>query len=68
MARNGAAAPHLEADAVVVGSGLAGLLTALELQAMRVIVVTQGSLGDEASSAWAKTRPAPRPASSATGS
>jgi L-aspartate oxidase len=41
-------------DAIVVGSGLAGLMTALELRDMRVAVVTRAALGDGTSSAWAQ--------------
>ncbi len=41
-------------DAVVVGSGLAGLLTALELDGMQVALVTQGLLGNGGSSGWAQ--------------
>jgi L-aspartate oxidase len=44
----------MRADVVVVGSGLAGLLTALDLEGMRVVVVTSGGLGDGTSSAWAQ--------------
>ena len=44
----------MRADVVVVGSGLAGLLTALELEGMQVAVVTQGAIGVEASSSWAQ--------------
>jgi len=41
-------------DAIVVGAGLAGMLTALELQAKRVALVSYGSLGQWTSSAWAQ--------------
>jgi L-aspartate oxidase len=41
-------------DAIVVGSGLAGLMTALELRGMQVAVVTRAALGDGTSSAWAQ--------------
>jgi L-aspartate oxidase len=44
----------MRADVVVVGSGLAGLLTALDLEGLRVVVVTSGALGDGTSSAWAQ--------------
>ena len=41
-------------DAIVVGAGLAGMLTALELQPKRVALVSYGSLGQWTSSAWAQ--------------
>ncbi len=41
-------------DAVVVGGGLAGMLTALELQPLRVALVSYGRLGESTSSAWAQ--------------
>jgi L-aspartate oxidase len=41
-------------DAVVVGSGLAGLMTALELQPRSVALVSYRSLGELTSSAWAQ--------------
>ncbi len=41
-------------DAVVVGGGLAGMLTALELGPRRVALVSSGSLGEATSSAWAQ--------------
>ncbi len=41
-------------DAVVVGGGLAGMLTALELGPRRVALVSYGALGDATSSAWAQ--------------
>jgi len=41
-------------DAVVVGGGLAGMLTALELAPQRVALVSYGSLGQWTSSAWAQ--------------
>jgi L-aspartate oxidase len=44
----------MRADVVVVGSGLAGLLTALDLEGMRVVVVTSSAVGDGTSSAWAQ--------------
>jgi L-aspartate oxidase len=42
------------AGAVVVGSGLAGLMTAIELRGMPVILLTRGTLGDGGSSGWAQ--------------
>jgi len=44
----------IRADAVVVGSGLAGLLTAVEMSGMRVVLITRDALGDGSSSAWAQ--------------
>jgi L-aspartate oxidase len=44
----------MRADAVVVGSGLAGLLTAVDMRPMRVVLITRGALGDGSSSAWAQ--------------
>jgi len=41
-------------DAIVVGGGLAGMLTALELRPLRVALVSYGSLGEATSSAWAQ--------------
>ncbi|MBC5800253.1 MAG: L-aspartate oxidase [Candidatus Eremiobacteraeota bacterium] len=41
-------------DAIVVGGGLAGMLTALELQPLRVALVSYGRLGESTSSAWAQ--------------
>jgi L-aspartate oxidase len=41
-------------DAVVVGGGLAGMLTALELRPLRVALVSYRSLGELTSSAWAQ--------------
>ncbi|MDO9415067.1 L-aspartate oxidase [Pararhizobium sp.] len=45
---------RLENQAVVVGSGLAGLLTALSLAPTPVVLVTRSKLGAETSSAWAQ--------------
>ena len=41
-------------DAVVVGGGLAGMMTALELRPLRVALVSYGALGQWTSSAWAQ--------------
>jgi len=41
-------------DAVVVGGGLAGMMTALELRPLRVALVSYGALGQSTSSAWAQ--------------
>ncbi|MBD5657083.1 MAG: FAD-dependent oxidoreductase, partial [Candidatus Eremiobacteraeota bacterium] len=41
-------------DAVVVGGGLAGMMTALELRPLRVALVSYRSLGEWTSSAWAQ--------------
>jgi L-aspartate oxidase len=42
------------ADVVVVGSGVAGLTTALAAAPRRVLLVTAGALGEEGSTAWAQ--------------
>jgi L-aspartate oxidase len=39
---------------VIVGSGLAGLMTALSLAPQPVVIVTRAALGGESSSAWAQ--------------
>jgi L-aspartate oxidase len=41
-------------DAVVIGGGLAGMLTAFELRPLRVALVSYRSLGELTSSAWAQ--------------
>lgn len=41
-------------DCVIVGSGIAGLVTALSLAPMRVMLVTRSTLGAESSSGWAQ--------------
>ena len=41
-------------DAIVVGGGLAGMLTALELQPLSVALVSAAPLGEATSSAWAQ--------------
>jgi L-aspartate oxidase len=41
-------------DAVVVGGGLAGMLTAFEMRPLRVALVSYRSLGELTSSAWAQ--------------
>jgi L-aspartate oxidase len=41
-------------DAIVVGGGLAGMMTALELRPLRVALVSYGRLGQLTSSAWAQ--------------
>jgi L-aspartate oxidase len=47
-------ARDLSGHVVVVGSGLAGLITALSLSPMLVVLVTRSKLGAETSSAWAQ--------------
>lgn len=49
-----AAAPVVTTDVVVVGSGAAGLSTALRATGARVLLLTAGELGVETASAWAK--------------
>jgi len=39
---------------VIIGAGLAGLMTALELAPMKVLVLSAAPLGEEAASAWAQ--------------
>ncbi len=46
--------PALAGQPVIVGSGLAGLLTALSLAPRRCVLVTAGTLGAETSSGWAQ--------------
>lgn len=41
-------------ECVIIGSGIAGLVTALSLAPMPVVLVTRASLGQESSSAWAQ--------------
>jgi len=41
-------------DAIVVGGGLAGMMTALELRPLRVALISYRSLGEWTSSAWAQ--------------
>ncbi|MDX1999596.1 MAG: L-aspartate oxidase [Thermoanaerobaculia bacterium] len=41
-------------DAVVIGSGVAGLTAAIELSPLRVALVTKGKLGAGGSTAWAQ--------------
>ncbi|OWW00268.1 L-aspartate oxidase [Rhizobium sp. R693] len=48
---------HLDAfcgQIIVVGSGLAGLMTALTLAPQPVVLITRGAIGTETSSAWAQ--------------
>lgn len=45
---------HLAGCVVVVGSGLAGLVTALTLAPQPVVLVTRAGLGEQTSSAWAQ--------------
>lgn len=47
-------ARDLAGRVVVVGSGIAGLVTALTLAPMPVVLVTRSTLGAETSSAWAQ--------------
>ena len=41
-------------DVIVVGSGIAGLSTALAARGVRVAVVTRGVIGLDGASAWAQ--------------
>lgn len=45
---------HLAGRPVIVGAGLAGLMTALHLAPVPVVVLSAAPLGTEASSAWAQ--------------
>ena len=45
---------ELAGQPVIIGSGLAGLLTALELAPRRCVLVTRAPLGGESSSGWAQ--------------
>ena len=45
---------HLDGRPVIIGAGLAGLMTALALAPEPVILITKAPLGDEASSTWAQ--------------
>lgn len=45
---------HLTGRTVIVGSGLAGLMTALTLAPEPSVIVTRAALGAETSSAWAQ--------------
>ncbi|RWX19601.1 L-aspartate oxidase [Rhizobium hidalgonense] len=45
---------HLSGRTVIVGSGLAGLMTALTLAPEPSVIVTRAALGAETSSAWAQ--------------
>lgn len=45
---------HLTGHIAIVGSGLAGLVTALTLAPQPVVIVTRAGLGAETSSAWAQ--------------
>ncbi|PDT04845.1 L-aspartate oxidase [Rhizobium chutanense] len=45
---------HLAGRTVIVGSGLAGLMTALTLAPEPCVIVTRAALGAETSSAWAQ--------------
>ncbi|CCM79131.1 L-aspartate oxidase [Rhizobium mesoamericanum] len=44
----------LSGQVVVVGSGLAGLMTALTLAPLPVVLITRGPIGGQTSSAWAQ--------------
>ena len=46
--------PKARFDAIVVGGGLAGMMTALELRPLRVALVSYRLLGESTSSAWAQ--------------
>src|SRR6185369_13824310 len=44
----------LSGQVVVVGSGLAGMMTALTLSPQPVVLITRGAIGAQTSSAWAQ--------------
>ena len=44
----------LSGQVVVVGSGLAGMMTALTLAPQPVVLITRGAIGAQTSSAWAQ--------------
>lgn len=46
--------PRLAGQPVIIGGGLAGLMTALRLAPMPVVLLSKGPIGFEASSAWAQ--------------
>ncbi|WP_425507994.1 FAD-dependent oxidoreductase, partial [Tahibacter caeni] len=41
-------------DLIVIGSGIAGLTTALSAAPRRVAVITRGTLADDGASRWAQ--------------
>ncbi len=45
---------HLDGRPVIIGGGLAGLMTALSLVPEPVILISKAPLGEEASSRWAQ--------------
>jgi L-aspartate oxidase len=45
---------HLDGRPVIIGAGLAGLMTALSLAPEPVILISQARLGEDASSSWAQ--------------
>jgi L-aspartate oxidase len=47
-------AEHLSGQPIIIGAGLAGLMTALHLAPQPVVVLTKASLGAEAASGWAQ--------------
>src|SRR5690242_20689603 len=47
-------AEQLTGQPIIVGAGLAGLMTALHLAPLPVVVLTKASLGAEAASGWAQ--------------
>lgn len=47
-------ARDIDADVLIVGAGIAGLITALTLKTKNVLLLCKGSLGSEASTAWAQ--------------
>jgi glycine/D-amino acid oxidase-like deaminating enzyme len=59
---------HIGRAPVIVGGGIAGLMTALRLAPIPTVVLTKAPLQTEASSAWATVLHGPGPGCGQTGS